>query len=140
MPYLEKIPLPKPSIEDAPFWEACHRHELVIQRCTNCRTFRHTPTPVCYNCQSFDFEWVKVSGKGTVFTYTNVAHPVHPALKERVPFNLVIVELPDAGNVRLAGNVIDTPFEELYIGMPVEVIFEDYPEGATLPRFKRADR
>ncbi|MDO8670622.1 MAG: OB-fold domain-containing protein, partial [Dehalococcoidia bacterium] len=70
----------------------------------------------------------------------NVAHPVHPALKERVPFNLVIVELPDAGNVRLAGNVIDAPFEELYIGMPVEVVFEDYPEGVTLPRFKRADR
>jgi uncharacterized OB-fold protein len=125
-------------VDDAPFWKAATEHTLVIQRCANCKTFRHPPMPVCYECQSFEHEWVNVSGKGIIYSYVNVTHPTHPALKERVPFNIVIVELPDAGNVRLAGNVIDTPFEDLYIGMPVEVVFEDYPEGVTLPNWKRA--
>ncbi|MBI2864600.1 MAG: OB-fold domain-containing protein [Chloroflexi bacterium] len=139
MPYLPaEIPLPQPTVDDAPFWEACKRQELVIQRCKNCGTFRHMPMPVCYNCQSFDFEWAKVSGEGTVYSYANVTYPTHPALKDRVPFNIVVVELPDAGNVRMTSNVVDTPFEELYIGMPVEVVFEEVTEQITLPRFKRA--
>ncbi len=138
MPYLQGLPLPQPTIDDAPFWDACKKHILVIQRCAKCNTFRHTPVPVCYVCQSFDYDWVEVSGNGKIFSYVNVIYPAHSSLKDRVPFNVVVVEMPDAGNVRIVSNVIDAPFEEIYVGMPVEVVFEDYPEGVTLPRFKRA--
>lgn len=138
MPYMPQgMPLPKPSGDDAPFWEATRKHELVIQRCSKCGTFRHLPAVACYNCQSFDHEWVRVSGKGVIFSYINIFHPVHPAVKERVPYNVVLVELPDAGNVRLIGNIVDTPFEALYVGMPVEVFFEDIDEQTTLPQWKR---
>ena len=140
MPYMpEGSPLP--DVEETVnkgYWEHAKKHELVIQRCTNCGTFRHTPLPVCYNCQSFDYEWHKVSGKGTVYSYTIVRHPPSPAYKERVPFNIVLVELADAGKVRIVGNLIDgTPNEDIYIGMPVKVTWEEINEKVTLPQWQR---
>ncbi len=139
MPYLPAgTPLPLPTLDDAPFWEAARRHELVVQRCAECGTLRHPPAPCCYNCQSFDSDWVKVEGKGVIFSYINVVHPIHPALVNRVPFNVAVVELPGAGGVCMVGNIIDTPFEELHVGMPVEVTFEDIDSEITLPQWKRA--
>lgn len=139
----EGIPLPGPDSFglDDPFWEACRRHELVVQRCTDCGTLRHTPEVVCWQCRSFEYDWQPVSGKGTVFSFMNVVHPVHPALRERVPFNVVLIELADQPTIRMVGNLVDTPYEEIQIGMPVEVFFEDRPEaeGVTLPLWKRAE-
>lgn len=139
----EGMPLPgyDPGTPDGDFWEACRRHELVVQRCTDCKTFQHTPEIICYNCHSFSYEFVKTSGKGVVYSYMNTEYPVHPVLRERVPYNVVLVELPEAGNVRMVGNLVDAVYDEIYIGMPVEVVFEDHPEAeVTLPLWKRADR
>lgn len=134
--------IPKPDVNDQSitgYFEHAKKHELVIQKCSKCGTFRHTPMATCYNCQSFDYEWHKVSGKGTIYSYTIIHHPVHPALKERVPYNVVLVEIPDAGNVRVVGNLIDgTPNEDIKIGMPVEVTWEDIDDEITLPQWKRA--
>jgi uncharacterized OB-fold protein len=134
------LPTPDPSGFDAPFWEACRRHELVVQRCTNCGTFRHYPEVVCWNCQSFDHDWPVMSGKAKVFTCMNVNQAVHPSLKEAVPFNTVIVELDDAPGIRMVGNLVDAKYDEIEIGMPVQVHFEDRPdaEDVTLPLWKRA--
>lgn len=132
------MPLPatdEPNTRE--WWQHCKRHELVVQRCTNCGTFHHTPIPVCYNCQSFDYEWHKVSGKGVVYSYTICYHPAHSAIRERVPYNIVQVELPDAGNVRMTGNLIDCPSEDIRIGMPVKVTWEDITDDVTLTQWKR---
>ena len=135
------MPLPQvePGTPDAHFWEACARRELVVQRCSDCDTLRHTPELICYNCHSFEYDWKQVSGKGTVYSHMNVVHPVHPATWDRVPFNVVLVELSDVQGIRMVGNVVDCSYEDIYIGMPVEVTFEDHPdEGVTLPLWKRA--
>tara|TARA_B100001167_G_C16577764_1_gene215493 strand:+ start:271 stop:489 length:219 start_codon:yes stop_codon:yes gene_type:complete len=71
----------------------------------------------------------------------NVIHPVHPALRDRVPFNVVLVELSDAPGIRMIGNLVDCAYEDIHIGMPVEVMFEDHPnEGVTLPLWKPTDK
>jgi len=72
-----------------------------------------------------------------VFSYTWVHHATHPALAERVPYNVALVELPDAGGVRLVSNVIDLRPDELQVGLAVELVFEDL-EDVTLPRFRPA--
>ena len=33
-----KKPLPKPTLDTKPYWDAAKRHELVIQRCKDCGT------------------------------------------------------------------------------------------------------
>jgi uncharacterized OB-fold protein len=40
--------------------------------------------------------------------------------------------------VRLLSQVVDCPPDDLEIGMPVEVVFDDVTEEVTLPKFRRA--
>ncbi len=133
------VPLPMTNnVDTKEWWAHCRRHELVVQRCTDCGAFRHPPLPVCYKCHSFRYEWHKVSGKGVIYSYTIVHHPTHPALKERVPYNIVVVELPDADNVFMTGNLIDCPNDDINIGIPVEVVWEDKAEDVSLAQWKRS--
>ena len=79
-----------------------------------------------------------MSGRGIVFSYTIVHHPGSAALREHVPYNVVVVELPDAGGARLVSNLVGIAPEDIYIGMPVTVIWEEGAEGFVLPHFKLA--
>jgi uncharacterized OB-fold protein len=120
------------------FWDRCEREELAFQRCSNCGTFRHPPSRLCFVCRSYDTEWVPVAGRGTVYSYTVVTHPVHPAVTEAVPYNIVLVEFPEAPGVRLVSNLIDVTPDELAVGLAVDVAWERARPDTTLPRFRRA--
>ena len=119
------------------YWESCARGVLSIQQCVDCKTFRHLPTPTCPKCRSFNFQYTPVSGKGTIFTYTIPHHPVHDALVDKVPYNIILVNLDDAP-VRLVSNLVGAANEDIRIGMPVEVVFEHPSPGVMIPRFRPA--
>ena len=72
---------------------------------------------------------------GQVFSYTIVHHPVSDLVRERVPYNIVVVEFPGVEDVRLVSNVVDLPPEDIRIGMPVRLIWEPAENGIPLPRF-----
>jgi uncharacterized OB-fold protein len=76
-----------------------------------------------------------LSGRGTVYTFTIVHHSLAPGL-DRVPYSVALVSLPDAGDVRLLGNVVGLDSSELHIGMPVRVEWHDIRDGVAVPRFK----
>ena len=132
----ENMPIPGGSMDTKPFWEYCKKHELRFQQCTRCGSFRFHPQPVCWRCQSFDFEWVKSRGEGHVYSKVVVHHPAHPATRDVVPYNVVIVEMDDCGQQRVTTNIVDTPNEQITIGMPVEVVWEDINDEVALYRFK----
>jgi uncharacterized OB-fold protein len=91
---------------------------------------------MCGACGSFDWEWARSSGRGTVFTWTTVARALHPAFQQDAPYAAVVIEMEEG--VRLLSGVVDTTPDRLEIGMPVEVVFEDVTPEVTLPRFRRA--
>lgn len=132
--------MPVPVIEPLtePFWAAAREGRLVIQRCRDCGTFRHLPHVLCAVCRSSAHDWVESAGRGTVFTYTIVTHPVHGAVIDVVPYAVVVVELDDCGNVLVPSNVVDCPPDEVRVGMAVEVVFEPVTDEVTIPRFRRA--
>lgn len=132
--------MPVPVIEPLtePFWAAAREGRLVIQRCRDCGTFRHLPHVLCAACRSSAHDWVESAGRGTVFTYTIVTHPVHGAVIDVVPYAVVVVELDDCGNVLVPSNVVDCPPDEVRVGMAVEVVFEPVTDEVTIPRFRRA--
>lgn len=130
------VPVVEPLTE--PFWAAAREQRLVIQRCTECGTFRHLPHVLCASCQSPAHDWVESAGRGTVFTYTIVTHAVHGAVAEVVPYNVVVVELDDCGGVMVPSNVVDCPPEAVAVGMAVEVVFEPVTDEITIPRFRRS--
>lgn len=138
MPYLPiEMPSPAPTPDEMPFWDACKDRTLRVQCCADCETFRHPPVPVCHACGSTAIDWRKVAGRGTVFSYTVAHHPTYPAVKSALPYNIAVVLLEDAGDVRLITNVIDVPPEEMRIGLPVTVAWEEVADGWILPRFRR---
>ncbi|WP_158937336.1 Zn-ribbon domain-containing OB-fold protein [Burkholderia sp. S171] len=131
------MPVPEPGPEDAPFWQACQDQQLKIRFCDNCSRHFHPPLPSCPRCGSMHVSWRELSGNGTIFTYSVGYHAVHPALKGHPPYNVSVVLLDDADDVRLVTNIVDVPPDELSIGMPVTVCWEDAGNGTLLPRFRR---
>ncbi len=125
----EGMPAPGPHIDGlgAEFWEATQRHELLVQRCNACENWQWGPEHICYNCHSFDdLTYERVSGRGVIYSWERSWYPVHPALADRLPYLVVLVELPDAGNVRMVGNLLGDPEQEVPIGGEVEAVFEDH--------------
>ncbi|MFC2027415.1 Zn-ribbon domain-containing OB-fold protein [Chloroflexota bacterium] len=128
-------PKPIPGEDSAPFWEGISRHELVFQRCSDCGHWIHPPRPTCPKCRSLEKDWVPCAGKGTVYasvTYQNAPHPGFEA-----PYSVILVELEEG--MRLVSNMMDTPPKDIYIGIPVEVVFDDITEDLTLPRFRKVE-
>ena len=130
------LPAPMPDGLDAPFWEGTKQHKLLIQRCNVCDTFQFGPEWICHRCRSGDLGWHECSGHGKVYAFERVWHPVHRALKERGPYVIVLVEFPDAGNVRMVGNLLGDPHQDVKIGDPVKVAWEDHAD-VTLVQWQR---
>ena len=130
-------PVPVPTLDDKEFWEACNRDELVIQQCADCSTLRHLPRPMCPKCHSMRVQWPVMSGRGTVHSFTFIHNPSHPALRDQVPYNVVLVELDEGP--RVISNLLDTPFEDIHIGMPVVVVFQEVSPGVKLPKFRKSE-
>ncbi len=127
-------PLPVPSELSAPFWEACRRHELIIQRCQNCRAFRFPPAILCPECLSESVEWTRVSGRGKIFSFVIFHRVYHPSFAADVPYAIALIELEEGP--RLVSNIVDCPPAEVVCDLPVEVVFEDVTPEVTLPKFR----
>ena len=127
---------------DAPYWEALAEDRLVLQRCNACSGWQWGPEWICHRCGSFDLDWVETEPRGVIFSHERVWHPVHPALKDQGPFVIVLVELPHCDGVRLVGNLLGDPMQDLVIGAEVEGVFEhhrDHDPPYTLLQWRVAD-
>lgn len=130
---LEK-PLPELSDTSRPFWDACRRHELRIQRCQQCGALIHYPKVHCPidGCDRFD--WALMSGKGTVFSFVVAQRAFHAAFKPDLPYVVAVIELDEGP--RMMSNVVGIDPDDVHIGMAVEVVFEDVSETIALPKFR----
>lgn len=106
----------------------------MIQHCSNCATYQLPGRFVCDECFAKDPEWVEASGRGTIFTFTVVHQPYHPAFSEEIPYNVVVVELEEGP--RLVSTIAGIDNENIHVGMQVEVIFEDATREVSMPQFR----
>jgi uncharacterized OB-fold protein len=118
--------IPGITEQNAPFFTT---GKLMLQRCTSCGAVQHPPEDLCLTCQGMEFEYVRAEGAGKVYSYTLPHHPASPMLRERVPYNVVLVQLDDYPHVRIVGNLIDAGIDEVKIGLPVQVTWEELPDG-----------
>ncbi len=130
--------LPAVTPDTAPYWEAASRHQLRLQCCAGCSAFRFPPGPWCPRCGSRESEWTAVSGRGEVYSYVVVHRATHPAFAPEVPYAVVLVELDGTGGIRIPSRLVGCTPEEVRIGMPVEIEFEDVAPDVTLPLFRPA--
>lgn len=134
MPYLK--PLPTTTEDNRPFWEGLKRREFLVPKCQDCGDYNWTPYPACRSCLSTNQEWTKVSGEGTIYTFT-VVHRGPPAFTAEGPYVIAFMELKEQPRPLLVmGNMINCNPDDIKIGMPVKIAYEDIPdEDITLWRF-----
>lgn len=131
--------LPAPLDEEgvaAPYWQGLREGVLRVQRCAACGRWQFGGEWLCHHCRTFDPPWVEVAPRGRLYSWERVWHPVHPALKDHGPYLVVLVELPQAGGVRMLGNLLGDPMQEVPIGAEVEGVFEPHagrPEAGVAP-------
>ncbi len=131
-PYLAPgLAAPRPARDglDDTYWAGARKHELWVQRCSACETYQWGPEWMCHNCQSFDVDWTQIDGRGRIYSWQRPHHPVHPALNNQGPYIVVLVELPEAGFIRMVGNLLGDPLQEVVIDSEVEAVFEDHDQA-----------
>jgi uncharacterized OB-fold protein len=116
------------------FWDAAKEHRLLIQRCAGCGTLRHPPRPMCPRCNSLEWDTVTASGRGTLSSFVMPQHPRYPWFE--YPYVVALVELEEG--TRLVTNIVGASPEDLSIGMPLELCFEEFDDGLVLPQFRPA--
>jgi len=129
-------PLPHLDEESRPWWEAAKRHELYIQKCRDCGDLRYYTRAQCPQCLSPRTEWIKTRGRGKVYTFTATYQNQAPGWRESLPYIMAYVELDEG--VKMMTNLVDCRPEEVKIGMPVEVVFDDVTPEVTLVKFRPA--
>ena len=129
-------PIPQPSPETQRFWEGCKRHELWLPYCKQCEQFFFYPRPFCPRCFSWEIEWRRASGRGTLYTYAIQYRAYVPGFEP--PYVTAIVQLEEGP--RLMTNLVEIEPDPAQIrcDMPLEVVFEDVNEEISLPKFRPA--
>ncbi len=114
-----------PALDDLnrEFWTGGGSGELRLTRCLSCKRWVFPLSEDCPECGG-STGYQTASGRGTVFTHTTNAYPYNPAVP--LPYNISIVELAEQDGLRLVTNVVDCQPEDVHIGMPVHVVFEQH--------------
>jgi uncharacterized OB-fold protein len=136
-------PVPIPDEQSRPFFAAAREGVLLLRRCEDCGTFM-APTggigtplrPRCVRCFSAAVAWAPSSGHGTLYSFALMHQVYDPAFADQVPYNLAVVELDEG--VRMTTNVIGCANAELWIPMPLEVVFEPVSDEVAIPKFRRS--
>lgn len=139
--------LPAINAENAPFWEATRRGELCVQQCPQTGRLIFPPrlrSPWAPSAGAPS--WVRVSGRGTIWSFAVPHPPLLPFYAERAPYNVVLVALEEDPTVRLVGNLVSGREGDLHsvdpatieIGAAVEVVFQRVNDEVRLPNWALA--
>ena len=127
---------PRSTVVTAAFWQGCQNQQLLIQRCVQCNHLQFYPRSICTVCLSEDLEWKQASGRGRIWTYTVIRHPVSEAYADEVPYVLALIRLDEGPTMMSA--LIECDPESVESGMPVEVVFEQWSDTTSMPKFRPA--
>ncbi|GAA4532593.1 Zn-ribbon domain-containing OB-fold protein [Nonomuraea ferruginea] len=127
-------PVPRPTPDTQPFWDGTAAGELRIQRCLACERHYFYPRPSCPRCGSGSVEWVRASGRATLYSYV-INHRPAPGFEG--PYAIAVVELEEG--VRMMTNLVgvEPAPENLELDMPLRVTFEERGE-VHVPLFEPA--
>jgi uncharacterized OB-fold protein len=132
-------PLPVADDLTRSFWEGVAQGKLRVQCCADCRRYQFPPRAACENCGSVDIDFEDLSGRGSVFSFTEmVSGARHPYFQSISPYLVGMVCLDEQDDLIFATNFPGAVYTELAIGAPVEVEFQEIAGGAYIPQFRLA--
>ena len=86
-----------------------------------CSAARHVATSGIRRCRAARsattdaLEWIPVSGRGRVYTYTVVYHATHAAMADKVPYIAALIDLDEGP--RVLTNLRNCAEDEAYVGI-----------------------
>lgn len=117
-------PVPQPTPETQPFWNGTCAEQLWIQRCSGCTRHFFYPRSQSPYCASANVEWVKATGRATLYSYVINYRAAAPGVEDDGPYPIAVVQLEEGP--RMMSTIVGakpTP-EALALDMPLEVVFE----------------
>ncbi|MFW9991482.1 MAG: Zn-ribbon domain-containing OB-fold protein [Candidatus Odinarchaeota archaeon] len=116
------------------YWKGLKERKLLVQKCGKCGEVFFPPRARCPECLSNAFDWTELSGKGELYSWSEI---YMPPLAFGDSFILGIIDLEERVG-RIITRVEAKP-EELEIGMRMEIGYVDVAENLTLCIFKPAE-
>lgn len=130
---------PMPAVTDLnrPYWTSGAHGVFRLQRCPQCERMLHPPALRCQYDHATP-EWVTLSGRGTVESWTVNRHAFYPGFT--TPYVIAFVNPVEDQRVRVLTNLIDVNPDEVRVEMPVRVVFQpgdpdDSEDPVYLPLF-----
>ncbi len=102
------------------FYKFLHQGKLMAGKCQKCGKIHLPPRPLCDRCYSTEFEWLEISGKGKLLTYT-IIHIAPQQFQAMAPYAVGIVQLENG--LRIPGMIQGAPHEQLRINMDLTIDF-----------------
>jgi len=105
--------------------EMPHRYRLEAGKCKQCGFIGFPKRLICPECQSREFETIRLSREGKLLTYT-IIHVGPTKFNDQVPYAVGIIELKEG--LRLLSQIADCDLEKIKTGMPVRIEFRRISE------------
>ena len=118
---------PEINIETEPYWAAARMGKLLVKSCRACDKLHYYPRSHCPHCLSDDTEWIEVSGKGSIYTYSIMR-------RAEKPYIIAYVTLVEG--VTMLTNIVDCDSDAVQVQQSVEVTFRQTVGGHSLPVFR----
>ena len=125
---------PEKDPDSIPYWEHLKEHQTQLQECENCGRFRFPPYPSCPYCGTLGGKWTPISGKGTIYSWIVIHHPVDRRLASEVPFIVVLVDLEEGP--RVGARLIGCDRGKVKCGMSVKARYDDVDKELSLMNFE----
>lgn len=102
------------------------RYALVGAKCNSCGIVNIPKTLNCMKCGATEFEPVRLSGRGRIYSYTTISRGASPpefATQQTLvgSYHVAVVELDEGP--KIVAQMADCKTEEVKIGLPVEATF-----------------
>jgi uncharacterized protein len=133
---LEAFPTAPIDQDNVDHYRGRLQHRLLVNRCRDCGLWHQPPRAICPRCWSSRVEATEVSGRGRLdlMTVLHVGSPT-PGVDYGAGYPVVAVELEEQTGLRYVAGIVGCANEDLYIGMPVELIWIERA-GEPTPAFR----
>ncbi len=129
-PYFLGLYQPSPETKD--FWAGVELRELLLKFCAESGNWLHPKRIVCPDCGSDKLEMRRASGRGKVYSFSEVHRAASPAFAKSAPYVIGVVRLEEG--VHLFTRIIPGS-APVKIDAPVQVDFRVLELGQLLPVF-----
>jgi len=125
--------LPRITEFNRPFWGGLKEKTFQTTRCLDCQTISFPPRSLCPECFSNRYEWTKLSGEATLYSFTK--HEIVPrAYIKEAPYITAMVDLREGP--RILCRIKNARYEDLTPGMSLRVGFGQLNEEIAIFYFE----